>query len=430
MVVGFLRWFSGSLASSKSKWCSARQVWRWQCPPSGEAMFSHWFRPTTDGDGPDKDEEEMPPAQELEEEFEVLLTKVTISEQRRKEMAALAPERKWKIILAARAEAKNRAGNILRPGHYIELLDNPCGPSLPDMNDVQSAIANSTKTWLTAFINIGGIDSLSNVLEMLNENEDKTEEEMELLGQCLLCVKTIMNSQQGLHSIIEHPDILSQVLLFFSFEMEVATSVQVLQLLAVAAVSSCEGYRNVLNAFDQCKIVRRERVRFQTLVDALFSDSPDDEDVELYTATVTFINALINASLHLEERMEVRNDLMYLGLPDAIKDLNFLIQTDQNPSPTVRKHVGELETQLEVFSEVMRLDSDENKRAGIDITNPEDLFQSIAGQALEFGMGREFLSVLQHLMVIPNEPVYGSQLWEALESAVHQVPTHSPSLLL
>ena len=66
MVVGFLRWFSGSLASSKSKWCSARQVWRWQCPPSGEAMFSHWFRPTTDGDGPDKDEEEMPPAQELE----------------------------------------------------------------------------------------------------------------------------------------------------------------------------------------------------------------------------------------------------------------------------------------------------------------------------------------------------------------------------
>ena len=63
---------------------------------------------------------------------------------------------------------------------------------------------------------IGAIGDLGEDEEMLNENEDKTDEEMQLLSQCLLCVKTIMNSQQGLHSIIEHPDCLAQILLFFS----------------------------------------------------------------------------------------------------------------------------------------------------------------------------------------------------------------------
>lgn len=66
---------------------------------------------------------------------------------------------------------------------------------------------------------------------------------------------------------------------------------QALELLAVLMVDGPEGYRAVLAAMDYFKLVKGERVRFFSLLDALMTD---EADLAFKRDVMLFINTLVN----------------------------------------------------------------------------------------------------------------------------------------
>ena len=67
--------------------------------------------------------------------------------------------------------------------------------------------------------------------------------------------------------------------------------VKALELLAVLMVDGPEGYRAVLAAMDYFKLVKGERVRFYSLLDALMTD---EADLAFKRDVMLFINTLVN----------------------------------------------------------------------------------------------------------------------------------------
>lgn len=68
-----------------------------------------------------------------------------------------------------------------------------------------------------------------------------------------------------------------------------------------------EGHRVILDSLDYFKLVKAERVRFFSLVDVLWSDATD---LAFKRDVLLFMNTLINSSSDLEERIEIRADMV------------------------------------------------------------------------------------------------------------------------
>lgn len=166
---------------------------------------------------------------------------------------------------------------------------------------------------------------------------------------------------------------------------------QTLELLTVLMVSGEGGSKTVLDALDFIKLVKRERVRFQSLVDVLLappsspssspvsSGSGSSSSISLKRDVLFFLNTVVNTSLALEDRLEIRADLIYAGVLPAIEALKLLCfdelvqDVDMDPADetsssgsgagthkagaAVRRveELHELESQLQVFETVRHL---------------------------------------------------------------------------
>jgi Diaphanous FH3 Domain len=61
----------------------------------------------------------------------------------------------------------------------------------------------------------------------------------------------------------------------------------------------------------------------------------------------------------------------------------------------------------------------------LNLSDPDQIFNTITSSVVEYDCFGVFLSVLQHLLVIPSADLAGKQQWEAAEEALHQIVTHS-----
>ncbi|CAN0157950.1 unnamed protein product [Ectocarpus sp. 8 AP-2014] len=194
-------------------------------------------------------------------------------------------------------------------------------------------------------------------------------------------------------------------------------------------VDGPEGYRAVLAAMDYFKLVKGERVRFYSLLDALMTD---EADLAFKRDVMLFINTLVNSAMDIEERIEIRADLIYTGILDAVERL-------KNQSTDVFMEEGdealsedriELDNQLHVFEAVMNKDIAEvqhtySDEQTVNLSDPEQLYSTICSSVVEYDCFGVFLSIMQHLLVIPSADLAGKQQWEAAEEAIHQIVTHS-----
>jgi Diaphanous FH3 Domain len=88
------------------------------------------------------------------------------------------------------------------------------------------------------------------------------------------------------------------------------------------------------------------------------------------------------------------------------------------------------DVQLQVFEAVMNKDLAEVQHVYrgdgmLNLSDPDQIFNTITSSVVEYDCFGVFLSVLQHLLVIPSADLAGKQQWEAAEEALHQIVTHS-----
>eukprot|EP00752_Nemacystus_decipiens_P009913 g8845.t1 len=406
------------------------------------------------GGGYDPNVAPLPSEQEVNAMFlEVMESHGVTKMEQQDALKHLTAEQKWETVITERAKAKGggsrrgSTGGIPAPGgrvssrsvlpdigaestavDYAEQLLAPGMPPLDEIKDLKLTLRAASKNWLVEFYEAGGLTALVMNLSDVEVIEDKTDKDVQLQVELLKCLKASLNNQLGIDFLAARPEVVGILALNFGSE-DVFICTQALELLAVLMVDGPEGYRAVLAAMDYFKLVKGERVRFYSLLDALMTD---EADLAFKRDVMLFINTLVNSAMDIEERIEIRADLIYTGILDAVERLKnqsvdvFMEQGDE----ALSDDRIELDNQLHVFEAVVNKDIAEvqhtySDEQTVNLSDPEQLYSTICSSVVEYDCFGVFLSIMQHLLVIPSADLAGKQQWEAAEEAIHQIVTHS-----
>jgi len=121
-------------------------------------------------------------------------------------------------------------------------------------------------------------------------------------------------------------------------------------------------------------------------------------DVALRTSTMALLNAVVLKNPDLGERIKMREELKNMELNSVLKRLK---ETESEPKD------ADLMTQLEVFERMATKDvQDYEQNEFIDdvhLSDHRSVFEAVLKKAKGANFDSAFLSILQHLLLIPNE---------------------------
>lgn len=220
--------------------------------------------------------------------------------------------------------------------------------------------------------------------------------------------------QTGRAHVLAHPTSINTIAQSLSTE-NIKTKIAVLEILgAVCLVSG--GHKKVLDAMLHYQKYAFERTRFQGIINDLDRDVGKYRDeVNLKTAIMSFINALLNYGLgqeNLEFRLHLRYEFLMLGIQPVIDKL--------------RRHENEtLDRHLDFFEMVRNEDEKELARKfeqeHIDTKSATSMFEVIRKKLSHTAAYPHLLSLLEHCLLMPLD--YGSypQHWLLFDRIVQQI---------
>ncbi|KAL6072920.1 putative WD repeat-containing protein 65 [Balamuthia mandrillaris] len=189
----------------------------------------------------------------------------------------------------------------------------------------------------------------------------------------------------------------------------------VLELLSfVALYSPPKGTNIVLEAFNTYKKKKKESSRFAPLMAAF----REEVTLEFLVPAVAFINSLTCAPDELSTRNALRKEFIDMGLLDVFDSL-------REDEANWAAQSTELNTQIEVFLEEMRLDDEETQRQRafldrMDRNDPTQIFAVLKSHAKGSPYYSSFISVLQMMLELTTATSLGLPVWTKLEKMYKQ----------
>ncbi|ODQ68316.1 actin-binding FH2, partial [Nadsonia fulvescens var. elongata DSM 6958] len=286
-------------------------------------------------------------------------------------------------------------------------------------------------SWVKAFIDAQGQVALSTILNQVNQEmgANNTNREFEIIR----CFKPLLNSEDGANDAVKiskHTEALVGSLLSKNFN----TRKQVTDDLTFLAYwQKPVGHERVLNAFDQLKVRLNDIGRFDSWLRAVeqsftgrgqfgskvkaseenknLGNNSENLLTDYAVATLCLINALIKGfegSENLSVRVHLRSQFKASGLPRIAAKMQFL-DSDL------------ISSQLTQYDEYAAADYDdlmsERRQNEIrDMDNPVDMTSEIWSRVKETTAEGYFLSTLQHLMLIRDDPTQdGAKMFQLVD---------------
>ncbi|KAI6166225.1 armadillo-type protein [Pisolithus thermaeus] len=222
--------------------------------------------------------------------------------------------------------------------------------------------------WIENFITEEGINVIGGLLSSLTGKGSArrvlTDTEGMVLLELIRCLRVLLNTQPGFDSILLSSTIVYHLVYFIFHGTPLKSCTLAAEILAaMCMVSFDEGYRSVLPAFSEYRIVHNEVFRFHLLVatlrapgslsveqDTSVTGSAEEEGMwEARIAFMALINAISICPDSLEERIVLRDELSRRGLDEVMLNLRHA-----NPPDSFL-------TQLNVYAEE-KFDDDEEFR--------------------------------------------------------------------
>jgi len=216
-----------------------------------------------------------------------------------------------------------------------------------------------------------------------------------------------MNNARSLSMVLEDDRCITALVLSIpSASLKMKTLL--LELLAAVCFVPPDGLQLVLAGFSAFQSRRNERFRFETFLTALRTAG----NVDFQITGMILCNAIVNSSNDLEFRIHLRNELLDLGIEEAIHELRAPDDDDLN-------------TQLNVFEDEAVADdeaiADRYGVMSINMTDPEEIFHAIRSQASDSSSAAWFLKSIQQLMLIPNSRKYRIHYWRLIYTVITQI---------
>ncbi|XP_024413594.2 disheveled-associated activator of morphogenesis 2 isoform X1 [Desmodus rotundus] len=367
----------------------------------------------------------IPNPEELNVRFAELVDELDLTDKNREAVFALPPEKKWQIYCSKKKEQEdpNKMATSW-PDYYIDRINSMAAmQSLyafdeeetemrnQVVEDLKTALRTQPMRFVTRFIELDGLTCLLNFLRSMDHATCESRIHTSLIG----CIKALMNNSQGRAHVLAQPEAISTIAQSLRTENS-KTKVAVLEILgAVCLVPG--GHKKVLQAMLHYQVYAAERTRFQTLLNELDrSLGRYRDEVNLKTAIMSFINAVLNAGAgedNLEFRLHLRYEFLMLGIQPVIDKLR------QHENAILDKH-------LDFFEMVRNEDDLELARrfdmVHIDTKSASQMFELIHRKLKHTEAYPCLLSVLHHCLQMPYKRNGGYlQQWQLLDRILQQI---------
>lgn len=354
---------------------------------------------------------------EINEKFEMMLDDMNLSEEkkeplRQKDMSA---KKDMLSIQFNKGNFATSANRFESPDGYVHYLSNPdlsAGKLLQCLTSLRIALTNNPVSWVQEFLT-KGLKRILQIIEDCLKKKSREGKHEKIQLECIRCLKAITNNKVGLKKVSEMKEALELLAKCIDAKYP-AIMMDSMKLLAAFSLLPKDGHGNVLEAITICG-EQAERQRFSSIIDGLKTQKNNG----LRAACIQLINALITEPVELDFRMHIRNEFMRAGLYDIFEGIS---STESE----------ELQTQIRIFNEHKEEDYEEfvqrydNTRLEFDDVN--ECFMLIKNTVLNTSTEALFLSVLQHLLYIREQPDIRHAYYKLIEECISQIVLHKSGL--
>ncbi|XP_071187245.1 protein diaphanous homolog 3-like [Salvelinus alpinus] len=276
------------------------------------------------------------------------------------------------------------------------------------LDSLRVSLTSNPVSWVQSFGH-EGLGLLLDILEKLLHKKHQDKPDKKSQHKVIQCLRAFMNNKYGLERILSEEKCLS--LLARAIDpTQPAMMTDVVKLLsAICIVGEENTLEKVLEAITTAG-EHRATERFSPIVEGL-----GDRSVQLQVACMQLINALVTSPDELDFRLHIRNEFIRSGLREILPHLT-AIRNDA------------LDIQLKVFEEHKEEDlmelSHRLEDIKTDLDDVGDVFNVVQGMVKDSGAEVDFLSILQHLMLIRNDYFVRPQYFKIIEECVSQIVLH------
>uniref|UniRef100_A0A8C8JMS7 Dishevelled associated activator of morphogenesis 2 n=1 Tax=Oncorhynchus tshawytscha TaxID=74940 RepID=A0A8C8JMS7_ONCTS len=350
----------------------------------------------------------MPPAEELHARFSELVDELDLTDKNREAMFALPAEKKWQIYCSKK---KVICFVIVQMQTLFAFDEEEMEMRNKVVEDLKTALRTQPMRFVTRFIELEGLTCLLNFLRSMDYETSESRVHTSVIG----CIKALMNNSQGRAHVLAHPQSINTISQSLRQD-NVKTKVAVLEILGAVCLVP-DGHKKVLQAMAHYQKYAAERTRFQTLLNELDrSTGRYRDEVNLKTAIMSFINAVLNAGAgedNLEFRLHLRYEFLMLGIQPVIDKLR------GHDNAILDRHLD--------FFEMVRNEDDLELAKRFDLTHVDtksagQMFELIKKKLNHTDAYPYLLSILQHCLQMPYKRGGGSlQHWQLLDRILQQI---------
>uniref|UniRef100_A0AAQ5XPK5 Dishevelled associated activator of morphogenesis 2 n=1 Tax=Amphiprion ocellaris TaxID=80972 RepID=A0AAQ5XPK5_AMPOC len=358
----------------------------------------------------------MPPAEELHARFSELVDELDLTDKNREAMFALPDEKKWQIYCSKKKVSWALLCFLVH--QFQSLMQTLFAFDEEEMEmrnkvveDLKTALRTQPMRFVTRFIELDGLTCLLNFLRSMDYETSESRVHTSVIG----CIKALMNNSQGRAHVLAHPQSINTISQSLRTE-NIKTKVAVLEILGAVCLVP-DGHKKVLQAMVHYQKYAAERTRFQTLLNELDKSTGRYRDeVNLKTAIMSFINAVLNAGAgedNLEFRLHLRFEFLMLGIQPVIDKLR------EHENATLDRHLD--------FFEMVRNEDDSELAKRFDMSHVDTksagaMFELIKKKLSHTDSYPHLLSILQHCLQMPYKRGGGSlQHWQLLDRILQQI---------
>ncbi|XP_043082984.1 formin-like protein 1 [Puntigrus tetrazona] len=314
----------------------------------------------------------LPPEDELEERFSMVLNSMNLPPDKVKLLCQYDNEKKWELVCdQERFQVKNP------PSAYIQKLKSVLEQgggrkfkrrvqeSTQVLRELEISLRTNHIGWAEEFLNEEnkGLDVLVEYLSFAQRAvtfdmdspdngsfEEKSVEDLttsatnspthnsprsgrpfttrralrysRLLSQknhlhlCIMCLRAIMNYQLGFNQVMAHPSCVNEITLSLN-NKNARTKALVLELLAAVCLVR-GGHEMIIAAFNNFKEVCGEKNRFEKLMEYFRND---DNNIDFMVACMQFINIVVHSVENMNFRVYLQHEFTQLGLDGYLEKL-------------------------------------------------------------------------------------------------------------
>jgi hypothetical protein len=255
--------------------------------------------------------------QEINKEYGDMLTELGISDESMRAMEMKKPLRsKYSILVNfKRSQLESMTNDNQTPENVIANL-RESNFSLQNLQKIQIQLRTGPISWVNTFIQNDGIYAISEAVAHTNLLQNKKSKEDALKqAECIKCFRAILNTSIGIETFLSDRDTVRNLALVLSSD-SISVRSQVLFLLAIICSWSDQGYMLVLDALNHYKLVKREKQRFEDIVNTL----RETTSIDFRLNALLLFNSLLTQSPEEGTRILLQKEFSKLGMMSIIQE--------------------------------------------------------------------------------------------------------------